>query len=75
MHPERQKKALVKKDMQILQQIIHKEQRSIELLQLAKKRVKNRVVLKWPQSLASPLRPTSTIDGKTVRFDIYSVSR
>ncbi|KTC84868.1 SAM-dependent methyltransferase [Legionella brunensis] len=71
MHPERQKAALVKKNMQVLQQLIARDDNVVELLQLAKARVKNRVVVKWPQHLSAILKPSSTITGKTVRFDIY----
>lgn len=72
MHPERQKSALVKKDMQVLQQLIERDEKIIELVELAKTKNKNRVVVKWPQSLPPCLKPTFTISGKTVRFDIYA---
>lgn len=71
MHPERQKAALVKKDLQILQQLIARDDRALDLLELAKSKVKNRVVVKWPQHLEPLLKPNITIPGKTVRFDIY----
>ncbi|KTD16685.1 class I SAM-dependent methyltransferase [Legionella jordanis] len=71
MHPERQKAALVKKDLQALQEFIKPNTDSLELIELAKSRVKNRVVLKWPQSLPTLFKPTYSIPGKTVRFDVY----
>ena len=71
MHPERQKSALVKKDLQALQQIIGPDEDGLELIKCAIKRVKQRVVVKWPQKLNYLLKPDTSIEGKTVRFDIY----
>lgn len=71
MHPERSKSALVKKDMQALQQMIGADEDALELLQLAVTRVKQRVVVKWPQKSNSLLPANASIEGKTVRFDIY----
>lgn len=71
MHPERTKAALVKKDLQALQQMIGEDRDALDLLTLARSRVKQKVVVKWPQK-KPPLLPTpSFIAGKTVRFDIY----
>ena len=71
MHPVRQKSALVKKDMQILQQLFGSDENVSELIALAIKRARKKVVVKWPQRLP-PLRvPQYQISGKTVRFDIY----
>lgn len=74
MHPQRQKTALVKKDMQVLQQLIGPDLDTLPLLELAMTKVLKRVVLKWPQQLPPLLPPTSTVPGKTVRFDIYNKS-
>ena len=71
MHPTRQKSALVKKDMQALQQLIGSDDDVSALLQLAMKRTSNRVVVKWPQRLPALLNPDLSVRGKTVRFDIY----
>ncbi|MCW8444057.1 class I SAM-dependent methyltransferase [Fluoribacter gormanii] len=71
MHPERSKSALVKKDMQALQQIIGADEDALELIQIAISRTKQKVVVKWPQK-AKPLLPANAaVEGKTVRFDIY----
>ncbi|CEK09849.1 class I SAM-dependent methyltransferase [Legionella hackeliae] len=75
MHPERQKSALVKKDMQVLQQLIARDDKTEELIQLAKTRVMKRVVVKWPQHSPALEKPDTTIAGKTVRFDIYFPGR
>lgn len=71
MHPERQKSALVKKDMQVLQQLIGADQDALALIELAKTRVMKRVVVKWPQQLPALVKPTLSFPGKTVRFDVY----
>lgn len=73
MHPTRQKSALVKKDMQALQQIIGADEDAFELIQLAIKRARLRVVVKWPQRLPPLLPPSHSIQGKTIRFDVYCV--
>ncbi|MDP1602396.1 MAG: class I SAM-dependent methyltransferase [Legionella sp.] len=70
MHPARQKAALVKKDLQILQQLIDIDDDVLSLIHLAQTRAK-KVVVKWPQQLSPLLKPMSSVDGKTVRFDIY----
>jgi 16S rRNA (guanine1516-N2)-methyltransferase len=71
MHPERSKSALVKKEMQVLQSLIGPDLDVVELIQLARTRVKQRVVVKWPQKGGTLLKPDASIGGKTVRFDIY----
>lgn len=74
MHPARHKSALVKKELQILQQLIGSDEDALALLTLARTKVKDKVVVKWPQSLAPLLPPTSCVSGKTVRFDLYQAS-
>lgn len=71
MHPERQKSALVKKDLQVLQQLIGPDADAIALIELARQRALKRIVVKWPQSQPALLPPDLTIPGKTVRFDLY----
>lgn len=71
MHPIRTKSALVKKDMQVLQEILGSDEDALELIKIAVKRVKQRVVVKWPQKSNSLLVPDSSISGRTVRFDMY----
>lgn len=71
MHPARQKSALVKKDMQVLQQLIGADEDAEALLRAAIRCARLRVVVKWPQRLP-PLMPTNhSIQGKTVRFDVF----
>ncbi len=73
MHPARSKSALVKKDMQALQQLLGPDEDARALLTLALHRAQKRVVLKWPQRLPSLIPPNRSITGKTVRFDVYDV--
>lgn len=71
MHPTRDKTALVKKPLQMLQQFIKPDEDAYPLLQLARCRCLKKVVLKWPMQ-ASPLgSPDASIKGKTVRFDCF----
>lgn len=72
MHPTRQKSALVKKDMQVLQQLIGADEDADALLQKALHIARLRVVLKWPQRLPPLFPPNHSIEGKTVRFDVYT---
>lgn len=72
MHPSRQKSALVKKDLQILQQINGPDSDVLALIELAKTRAKEKVVVKWPPSLAPLIKPDFSFAGKTVRFDVYT---
>lgn len=71
MHPERTKSALVKKEMQALQQMIGADLDVLELIECAQARVKQRVVVKWPQKVKGLKPANASIEGKTIRFDIY----
>ncbi|MBA2651499.1 MAG: class I SAM-dependent methyltransferase [Tatlockia sp.] len=71
MHPQRQKSALVKKDMQALQQLLGVDHDALSLLELALTKTLKKVVLKWPQVLAPILTPTSSVAGNLIRFDIW----
>lgn len=72
MHPPRQKSALVKKDLQILQHLIGTDEDALALIELARQRVLQRVVVKWPQQVPPLLMPSASIQGSTIRFDIYT---
>lgn len=71
MHPARKKSALVKKDLQALQQLIGPDEDARALLDLARRYALKKVVLKWPAHQPALLKPDVVIKGKTVRFDIY----
>lgn len=75
MFPERDKKAAVKKDLQWLQRLATAPSADEEraLLDLARRCARKRVVVKRP--VRAPLlageKPTFTLPGKAVRFDVY----
>lgn len=75
MHPVRQKSALVKKEMQALQQILGPDEDAQTLIQIAQKRALHRVVVKWPQHEKPLTPPSMSLEGKTVRFDVYIIHR
>lgn len=74
MYPERSKSALVKKEMQLLQKLLGREDDSALLLHAALAAARQRVVVKRPKS-APPLAgtPAHTIAGKSTRFDVYMI--
>ncbi|STX29597.1 N6-adenine-specific methylase [Legionella beliardensis] len=71
MHPTRQKAALVKKEMQVLQNLIEPDNDALELINVARARCLQKVVVKWPEQTPPLLKPSASIHGKTVRFDSY----
>lgn len=72
MHPKRQKSALVKKNMQILQALLTPDEDALALIELSKQYATKRVVVKWPKREKPLIKPNLSIPGKTVRFDIYT---
>ena len=75
MYPQRKKSALVKKDMQILQRLLGKDQDAEKLLDTALQCAAERVVEKRPVH-ASPVgnvKPDTSISSKKTRYDIYLV--
>ena len=73
MYPKRNKSALVKKSMQILQQLVGSDDDSATLLQPALKLAQQRVVVKRPKN-APPLankKPNMSIHSKKTRYDVY----
>ncbi|RKS86933.1 16S rRNA (guanine1516-N2)-methyltransferase [Orbus hercynius] len=74
MFPHRQKSALVKKEMRVFQELVGSDNDADDLLAIARKIVKKRVVVKRPdyaQFLAEQ-KPVSSIKTKNHRFDIYA---
>ena len=74
MFPARKKSARVKKEMWLFQHLLTKTQDEAELLAQALSSASWRVVVKRP-ARAEPLngeKPHHAIEGKTVRFDVYS---
>ncbi len=73
MFPHKEKSALVKKDMQILQDIAEQDTDADALLHLALTIATNRVVVKRPSTadFLAELKPQTSIKTKKHRFDIY----
>lgn len=79
MYPQARSKALVKKGMQLLHDLIGPDDNGAELLNMALKRADYRVVVKRPRG-APPLDGTMDFSGQTsdiesanTRFDIYHI--
>ncbi|MDQ7017408.1 MAG: class I SAM-dependent methyltransferase [Gammaproteobacteria bacterium] len=75
MYPGRQKKAQVKKEMQLLQTLLGKDLDSEQLLAAALKTAQKRVVVKRPKG-AEPLTgqaPHSCIESPNTRYDLYPI--
>lgn len=77
MFPETEKSALVKKEMQIIQQLTHDPEANDALLTVSLKRAKKRVVVKRPNhaSCLSQIPPHHQIKGKKYRFDVYDTAK
>ncbi len=81
MYPLTRKKALVKKGMQLLHDLIGPDNNGAELLNSALKRAEYRVVVKRPRG-APPLDTakkfagqTSEVQSTNTRYDIYHIAR
>ena len=76
MYPERKKSALVKKDMQILQRLLGRDQNDALLLTTALETASNRVVVKRPlhAGFVAGIKPDTSITSKKTRYDVYLVS-
>ncbi len=75
MYPERNKSALVKKELRYLRDLVGEDQDSQQLLELALKKVKKRVVVKRSR-LAPTLtsrQPDFSLTASSTRFDIYLI--
>lgn len=77
MYPHRKKSASVKKNMQILQTLLGKDEDTQELLDIALKIAKKRVVVKRPKGAESlsPIKPTYQVSSKKTRYDIYIIKK
>lgn len=73
MYPSRDKSALVKKEMQLLHQLVGPDTDSNDLLSIAMQRARKRVVIKRPKSaeFVGGQKPDVSIEGKTTRYDVY----
>ena len=73
MYPEKQKSALVKKNMQILQKLLGQDDDSEQLLKTARHCASKRVVVKRPKGAEwiANLKPAFEITSKNTRYDVY----
>lgn len=73
MYPHRKKSAQVKKDMQILQELIGSNDDTPALLLAARRKAVKRVVVKRPKGgeLLAGLKPVFSLESKATRYDIY----
>lgn len=77
MYPHRSKSALVKKEMRLLRALVGEDLDAPQLLEVALRVARNRVVVKRPR-LASALpgvAPSHILLGSTTRFDVYVCAR
>ncbi len=75
MFPESKKSALVKKEMRTFHHIVGPDSDSHQLLEQALMTARHRVVVKRPKKAdyLGGLKPNFAIEGKAIRFDIYSL--
>lgn len=73
MYPEKQKSALVKKNMQILQKLLGQDTDTEQLLTVARHCAKKRVVVKRPKGaeFIGNLKPAFDVASKNTRYDVY----
>lgn len=73
MFPERQKSALVQKEMRFFHEVVGEDPDSDALLEIAIQYAKQRVVVKRPRHAPELAlhKPAFVISGKAVRYDVY----
>jgi len=73
MYPQRNKSALVKKEMRIFRSLVGEDLDSDRLLEIARGRVLRRVVVKRPKGAEclAGLKPHTEVSSKNTRYDIY----
>jgi len=76
MFPQKEKSALVKKEMRVLQDIVGQDEDADELLNLALTIATKRVVVKRPANaeFLAEIKPHTSIKTKKYRFDIYLIN-
>lgn len=76
MHPPRNKSALVKRELRQVREIVGTDEDAADLVKVALKHARNRVVLKWPAKadpIAGLQKCSHQISGKTTRYDVFMV--
>jgi 16S rRNA (guanine1516-N2)-methyltransferase len=73
MYPSREKSALVKKELRLLHELAGPDLDSQKLLTTARATALKRVVVKRPKSAAfvGSQKPTTSIESKNTRYDVY----
>ncbi len=73
MFPHKEKSALVKKEMRILQEVVGQDDDADELLNVSLTIATKRVVVKRPTyaDFLAKVKPQTSIKTKKHRFDIY----
>ncbi|PCJ09058.1 MAG: 16S rRNA methyltransferase [Rhodobacteraceae bacterium] len=76
MHPPRKNSALVKRELRQVREIVGTDDDAVDLVRVALKYARNRVVLKWPTK-ADPIKGiqecSHQILGKSTRYDVFMV--
>ena len=77
MFPERKKSAQVKKEMQVLHQIVGGDEDSHKILELALEKALYRVVVKRPahSEYLGGIKPNYSLEGKSTRYDIFALQK
>ena len=75
MHPKRNKTALVKKDMQLLQGLKIIDSDASNLLSIARQCARKKVVVKWPLRAPPIQQPSYSIKTRLIRFDVFICSQ
>lgn len=74
MHPPRKNSALVKRELRQVREIVGTDEDAADLVRVALKNARNRVVLKWPAK-ADPIEGIQAcshqILGKSTRYDVF----
>lgn len=76
MYPIKEKSALPRKEMQILEELVGSDSDQAQLFELALSKASERVVVKRPKtappfSTSSHMVPTHSFEGTTTRYDMY----
>jgi 16S rRNA (guanine1516-N2)-methyltransferase len=73
MYPQRDKSALVKKEMRVIRALVGADQDIVQLFEAARHCARRRVVVKRPKT-APPLttiQPSGCVESKNTRYEIY----
>ena len=77
MFPSREKSSKVKKEMQLLHQLVGLDGDAGQILSIARKKAKYRVVVKRPArgKFLGDQEPGYSLKGKSTRYDIYPIKK